>query len=120
MSAGAVLDRTLVDALRRLGPEPGALLHDMVEAFLDEAPVALAEMAAAIDRRTPAAAAAPAHKLRGTSGHLGAARLAAACAAIETAALAADPVAPLDDLFEVIRREARLAIDAARQLQVDR
>jgi HPt (histidine-containing phosphotransfer) domain-containing protein len=71
-----VLDVNMIDALRALGSEPGALLEEMIQIFLLETPAALAEMTASVRAGALTAAAPPAHKLRGTSGHVGATRLA--------------------------------------------
>jgi HPt (histidine-containing phosphotransfer) domain-containing protein len=115
MTDTAVLDVEVLDALRALGPRPGGLLDEMARIFLLELPVEVAEMAAAVVAGDRAAVVFPAHKLRGTSGHLGATRLSQVCAALERTAPHGNR-AQMDDLIVRLREEAALALMAVREL----
>lgn len=80
----------MVAALRCFGREPGRLLHDVAVDFLTEAPLLLEAIAVALDRQSYEAAAGHAHRLRGTSGHMGALQLASAAGDLEHAAAVGD------------------------------
>ena len=115
MIPSIVLDPRVLDALRALGAPPGSLLREMAVAFLLEAPVAIAEMVEAVGEGDRGTVAFSAHKLRGTSGHLGATRLTEVCATLERAALHGDG-APMEALLGPLRHEGALAIQAAQGL----
>ena len=83
-----VLDARVVTSLRFFGGEPGELLHEMALDFLAEAPSLLAEVDRGVDVRAYDTVALAAHRLKGSSGHIGARRLAAAAGEIEASARA--------------------------------
>lgn len=70
--------------LRRVGGE--ALVAEMIELFLADAPVRLARLRTALEANDPGAVAAAAHSFRSSCGNLGAERCRAACEKIELAA----------------------------------
>jgi two-component system sensor histidine kinase/response regulator len=108
-----LLDRRMVEALRTLGRAPGVLLKAMIDDFLVEAPSLTTDIERAVEWGAPVAAARAAHRLRGTSGHLGLARLAAVAGDVETAARAG---APLVMAAARVRSELVLACAVARSL----
>jgi HPt (histidine-containing phosphotransfer) domain-containing protein len=84
------LDERLA-ALQRLGEATGKeILAEVVEEFLARGAAALEAMHSAIARADGEAVADAAHALRGSSGVLGAAALATACAALEGSAREGD------------------------------
>ncbi|MCU1452825.1 MAG: hypothetical protein JWN46_971 [Acidimicrobiales bacterium] len=104
-----VLDQHMITALRALGREPGELLREMVHDFLIEAPLLTIDIERAVEQGSPVAAARAAHRLRGTSGHLGLARLAAVAGDVEGAALTGGPLV----MFTArVRGELTLAVAA--------
>src|ERR1700729_2664547 len=85
-----VLDAHAVSALRAFGRQPGKLLGEMASAFLAETPALMAEIESTAATESLALTGKAAHKLKGVSGHIGAARLAAAAGAVEQSAASGD------------------------------
>jgi PAS domain S-box-containing protein len=111
-----LVDWALVDRmLAAIGGAPGQSLDLMQELFATTLAAQMTEIAAAIAAADRALVRLLAHKLRGGSQQLGAARLAACWAALEAAALAdGGPLAePLDQARHVY--DATLALIRARQ-----
>ena len=103
---GERLDERLA-ALQRLGEKHGeAVLAQVVEAFLGQGARDLAAMAQALGEADGEAVAAAAHSLRGSSGILGAAELAARCAELEALARQGD-LAACGPRLQVVEREYR-------------
>jgi two-component system, sensor histidine kinase and response regulator len=94
-----VVDRTMLDDIgRRMGGDAGAALtNDLVSLFLRDTPVRIAAISSAVDAADPVALRGAAHALRGSTGALGAVRMAELCAALEEigAAGSVDGAAPL-------------------------
>ncbi|MCU1352722.1 MAG: Hpt domain [Acidimicrobiales bacterium] len=109
--APEVLNQRMVSALRAIGPEPGELLRAMVHDFLVQAPALTTDIERAAERGDATDAARAAHRLRGTSGHLGLARLSAVAAEVEAAAMAG---AAWVVSATRVRPELDIAIGAAR------
>lgn len=76
----AAVDQKTIQELREEG---GDLLSDLVEMFIDELPGQLATLEAALSKGDAGAARLTAHRLRGTGGNFGAARMQALASAIE-------------------------------------
>jgi HPt (histidine-containing phosphotransfer) domain-containing protein len=113
----AVLDARVITALRVFGGEPGELLQEMLLDFLTEAPSLTTQIERAVKDQAYDAAARAAHRLKGTSGHLGARRLAAVAAEVEVSARAGDRH-PATRAMARTRAELDLAVAAARLLVV--
>lgn len=88
-----MLDARTVASLRRLSAVPGAG-GELVELFVQSGGEQLIELERAVASGDGAAAAAVAHRLKGSSANLGAVRLSAACGLVEERlATGADPAA---------------------------
>jgi len=113
------LDRAHLEELRALEKASGRpLLEPLISAFLSAAPQITEQLSHGLDGKDWPAVAAAAHRLRGSSASLGALDLAAACADLETAALAKSPAAgraALASLKTALDR-VRPELDNARQL----
>jgi HPt (histidine-containing phosphotransfer) domain-containing protein len=109
MTAGVprgVLNADLMDALHNFGPEPGLLLEGILRDFLLEAPALVLEIESAVALDAYVVVAGAAHRLKGSSGQLGATRLALVASDVETAARAD-------------RRDAAAAAAAALRIELD-
>jgi CheY-like chemotaxis protein/HPt (histidine-containing phosphotransfer) domain-containing protein len=85
---GAVLDLAVLQNLRELQlPDGSDVLAKVIELFSEDTPKRLAEIKAIIERGDAAALARSAHALKGSSGNLGASRLAKLSVELETASL---------------------------------
>jgi CheY-like chemotaxis protein/HPt (histidine-containing phosphotransfer) domain-containing protein len=88
---GAVLDRAALDRIRELGVSARQdLLSKVLQLFLEDAPRHLSAIEQALERRDAPALAASSHSLKSSSGHIGAMRLSAMCAALEKQARATE------------------------------
>jgi signal transduction histidine kinase/DNA-binding response OmpR family regulator len=117
---GDALDSAHLEELRALEKASGRpLLEPLISAFLSAAPQITDQISQGLDEQDWPAVAAAAHRLRGSSGSLGALDLAAACAVLETAALAGSPAAARDGLASLVTAldRVRPALDSARQLR---
>jgi PAS domain S-box-containing protein len=107
----ATVDLSVLEALRsefdRAGNE--ALVQELVELFVAQAPERLSALQEAIARDDAGATKAAAHALKGGSASLGAVRMSALCAELEQLAAeanlesAAGPLEELEEAFEVTR-----------------
>ncbi|MBI2928038.1 MAG: Hpt domain-containing protein [Verrucomicrobia bacterium] len=99
------------DTLNRLRDlqEPGAdgLLAELIDLFLTDTPLRLAELRQAVADQNPTRIAAIAHTLKGSCGNLGAERLAALTCDVERAARQELSV-PADTCLAPIEEEFRL------------
>lgn len=107
-----VLDEDTVNGLRRLGDD---FLVEIVRLWSDNLEPNLAAMRAALAADDLAAVSVAAHTLRGSAANVGAVRLSAACAALETAPKVGDRGA-LGALMDVVTREAAAAHTAMTAL----
>jgi HPt (histidine-containing phosphotransfer) domain-containing protein len=82
----ATLDRSMLDALRRLSTEQEDVLAVLVGLFLRDTPDRLAELRAAVAAGDCDTAAPTAHIIRGAAGYFGASAMLAMSESIETAA----------------------------------
>ncbi|WUR16172.1 EAL domain-containing protein [[Empedobacter] haloabium] len=117
-AAATVLDRAVFDKLRDiLGPA----LPQAVMPFLEDAPVYLAELEAAVARDDAATARARAHALKGAAGNLGASVLAALAQEAEQRAAGAPDAAVAPALAPLLAplRAAHAAVAALLQAEVD-
>jgi len=87
--AGELLDQTALAELRELAPDD---FREVLELYLDEAPPELRGLAQILEQGDAPAAAAAAHRLKGESLAVGAARVAALVAELETRVRANDIV----------------------------
>jgi hypothetical protein len=115
--AGETLDIGVIAGLRALGKEPGKLLAEFARDFLAETPLWFDELARAAREDDLAGAARLTDRLRGTRGHVGARRLAAACAQIERYAMNGDSQ-QARTAVAVARPELGLALRAVRALLI--
>jgi two-component system, sensor histidine kinase and response regulator len=108
-----VLDPLVIANLRALGEATGRdLLASLVDEFLNvEAPASMRALREAIGAADSERARSAAHRLRGTSAALGAARLADASEDVETQGRAGQ-LSGMADLFERVEVEASLAFSA--------
>ncbi len=104
-----VLDREVVEELR-----DGDQLDDLIDAFGSKLPGRIAQLADEFARGDLKAASMNAHGLKGTAANLGAMRMRAACAALDTTARngAAENVASLLGDLRAEYRQASLALAA--------
>lgn len=77
-----VLDPQTVGSLHRLDRVPGTVA-DLIALFVSSGRTSLTELAEAVQSGDRAAAAAAAHRLKGSSANLGAVRVSTACGLIE-------------------------------------
>lgn len=86
-----VYDPAALEALREVSPDDGgAFLRELVEIFLHDTPVRLAEIAAALSAGDAPALTRAAHSIKGSAGNFGAEQLAAVSRAIEQHAKSGD------------------------------
>jgi HPt (histidine-containing phosphotransfer) domain-containing protein len=111
-----VLDLTTIEVLRSLGaPGEPDMFVEIARVFLEDAPIHLSALDAAIAARTPELVAATAHRLRGSALEIGAVRMAPVCAAIEYTARGGS----LDEAVrraEILNREFAVAQGALAQV----
>ncbi|MEQ9498325.1 MAG: ATP-binding protein [Deltaproteobacteria bacterium] len=107
------LDRALLDSLRGLAGDREDLFRELIDTFLDDAPSALASMTEFIERNAFGALADGAHRLKSSSGNLGAQRMAALLVRLEQAAESKD-VERASVLLEQVRAEQERAAGALR------
>jgi HPt (histidine-containing phosphotransfer) domain-containing protein len=85
----SVLDVSVMAAIRALGsPGEPDVYTEVAHLFLEDVPVRLSALSAAIAARSAASVTQIAHRLRGSALEMGALRMAPLCAAIERAARA--------------------------------
>ena len=86
-AVASVLDVSVIEALRSLGaPGDPDVYTEVALLFLDDVPVQLAALTAAIAADSAESVRQIAHRLRGSALEIGAIRMAPVCAAIEYAA----------------------------------
>jgi len=109
-----VLDAAQFDGLRRLFAPRGdvRLLQEFVDQYVQDATDQLAELWAATARGDAPAVGLAAHGLRGTSATIGAARVAAACATLESSAARGQTAEP--DALDRVAVELQRATTALR------
>jgi HPt (histidine-containing phosphotransfer) domain-containing protein len=105
----------MLGLLRDYGREPGEFLHEMLRAFLIEAPPLMADIERLVEDKACEPVARLAHRLKGTSGHIGALRLATAVSEVENLAGTAVGQATAS-ATATARREFDLAVAAAQGL----
>ena len=101
-----VLDEETVDGLRRLGDD---VLAEIVRLWFDNLEPNLTAMREAMAADDSPALSAAAHTLRGSAANVGAARLSAACAALESTAKNGDDRESYAALMETVSTEATAA-----------
>ena len=85
----SVLDLDVMAAIRSLGaPGEADIFVEVARLFLEDVPVHVSALSAAIEAGNTASVAQIAHSLRGNALEIGAVRMAPVCAAIENAARA--------------------------------
>ena len=106
----STLDPARLDSLRRLGEMAGKpLLREIVDSFLTEMPRRVARMREALGRTDAADLAFVAHSLKGSSGQIGAMRVAALSFELEKQGKSADLAAAPALLAELERELKRVA-----------
>jgi HPt (histidine-containing phosphotransfer) domain-containing protein len=110
-----ILNPRMVSSLRDFGPTRGTLLKLVVQDFLLEAPLLLADIERAVAGGDLGAVARIAHQMKGVSGHMGATRLATSVASLETKAKAGESDGVAAELT-MARTELDLALTAAMAL----
>jgi CheY-like chemotaxis protein/HPt (histidine-containing phosphotransfer) domain-containing protein len=109
-SGGPALDVTAVAALRDLGGEDTLFVHDLIEAFVQDAVADMATLHAAADTGNATALERAAHTLTSTSASIGALRMSALCGELQalgrtgSVAGAAGRVTQLATEFERVRQ----------------
>jgi HPt (histidine-containing phosphotransfer) domain-containing protein len=81
--AAPVLDPAVLDELRAATGDDEEFIRDLVGTYVDEAPINLDGMIAALAAGDPAAIVRPAHTLKSSSASIGAMHLSAICRGIE-------------------------------------
>ena len=114
---GAVLDRSVLERIGRLGgggrPD---LLPKVLRLFLEDVPRHLSVMEQALQQRDASLLGSSAHSLKSSSGHTGAMRLSAMCAALEKQARAGElgqaesVVSSLKAEWQAVRNEVESAM----------
>jgi HPt (histidine-containing phosphotransfer) domain-containing protein len=100
----SAVDQDRLVVLRNMGPADGSLFIRLVDAFLVEAPISVAELHEAVERADSLGLHRCAHRLRGSAANLGATGMAALCLDIE--ALGGDDDLPLaPDLLRRLEAE---------------
>jgi HPt (histidine-containing phosphotransfer) domain-containing protein len=114
-----LLDRSVMAAIRALGgPDEPDVYAEVARLFLDDVPVHLTALSAAIAAGRSESVWQIAHRLRGSALEMGAVRMAPVCAAIERAARAGslDDAAPravaLDREFASLRLALEQVIES--------
>jgi HPt (histidine-containing phosphotransfer) domain-containing protein len=86
LNSGEALDVAALQRIRALGSGgSNDLLSRVVRSYLDAAPILISALREAIDNGDDEALSAAAHRLKGSSAQLGAARIAGLCADLEQA-----------------------------------
>lgn len=106
-----MLDARTVASLRRLSALPGAV-SELVQLFVQSGGERLAELDGAVATGDGAAAAAVAHRLKGSSANLGALRVSAACGQVEERLKAGTDPAPAVAALRSAYDEACAALQA--------
>ena len=70
------LDPSAIESLRSLSPDDGAFLRELVEIYLQDTPVRLAEVEAALAKNDASTLMRAAHTIKGSSSNFGATKLA--------------------------------------------
>lgn len=70
------LDPSAIESLRSLSPDDGAFLRELIEIFLQDTPLRLAELEAALTKSDAPALMRAAHTIKGSSSNFGATKLA--------------------------------------------
>ncbi len=101
--APVLLDRETIETIREIAEgEPGDMLGELIEIFVTETERLIVAIGAAIEDQDTEALTAAAHRLNGSAGAIGAARVRALASQLETAARAAD----LSDVGDLLVRLA--------------
>lgn len=100
-SAGDVIDPAVIESLRALGGGDDAFLSDLIRTFLDETPVILGRLRAAVAQHDAAGIRLNAHSLKGSSAEFGASWLAELCRQLEMAGKSQDLDSAPDLLAEI-------------------
>lgn len=98
------VDLQMLESLRRMAGEDHHMVAALVEAYLEEAPRIIEELSDRLEAGDPEGAADAVHKLKSSSGNLGANRLSQLCLRLETRARARD-LANAPNLLGRIREE---------------
>ena len=111
----SAVDAERLAVLRQLGTSDGwGVLPAVVEAFVQEAPVSLAQMREAVRTGDVNGLEPAAHRLKGAAANIGAVAVAAACQQLEHSARSGDEahiVDLLDELDTTLERAIRLLLD---------
>ena len=109
-----VLDMSQIEDLRGLDDGQGQLLASIADVYLQQAPKQIAELKAHISAGNFPGIAATAHSFKGSSGNLGASRVAAVCKHLEMAGKGQDgsQLAPWLAELEQEFAQARSALQA--------
>ncbi|HEX2741931.1 MAG TPA: response regulator [Rubrobacter sp.] len=113
----APLDESVLEGLRELQAEGEPdILEELIEMFLEEVPPQLVAMREAIEDRDASTVEHLAHMLKGSSGNMGALRMAPICGELEEVGAAEDLVRAqrLLEQLEVEFGRVRLALEAER------
>jgi HPt (histidine-containing phosphotransfer) domain-containing protein len=95
------IDPATLDALRELNPEDPGFLRELIDVYIEDLPLRLAELEKAIATQDAALLTRAAHTIKGSSGNFGAAPLAAVALTMEKqgkAAAFADAATTLPEL----------------------
>ena len=111
---GDVLDRRMIEELRKIFPAGDRRLSELVDSYLVAARQRVDDLAAAVEQGDRATADAIAHSLKGSSANFGARRVAAQCAALE-AALREDGLLGASAAMEQLRSEVEAADGRLRE-----
>ncbi len=107
-SAGDVIDLNVIDSLRELGGGDDEFLNDLIRTFLDETPVILERLHAALANDDAGGIRLNAHSLKGSSAEFGASWLAELCRQLELAGKNGDLDTAPDLLGEIEDEYARV------------
>jgi CheY-like chemotaxis protein/HPt (histidine-containing phosphotransfer) domain-containing protein len=114
---GEVIDPQVIASLRALqGNGDPDILGECLDAFVQDTPVQLAAMRAAIQQRDAAAVRRGAHSLKGSSATLGACRMLALCKQLE-ATVTAGALAAADASLSQLEAEFEAARDALNRVR---
>ncbi len=111
----AILDPVILASLRDISDRRDEFLAELAQLFLDDSPQRLDAIEEAVVSRDGEALRSAAHALKGSAGNLGAFRLRAAAAVLETAG-AANALDEAPERFADLRREYAHAERALREI----
>ena len=84
MSPSPVLDPAAIEGLRALSPDEPGFLRELIEIYLKDTPLRLAELESALAKGDAAIVVRAAHTIKGSSGNFGASALAKLAQEIES------------------------------------